>query len=981
MRSRLNDLAARIRHCRVLEEGQALHREILASSGAIDSTYLANLLIAMYAKLSSIGDAKRVFDGIQEKNVFSWTMIVTGFAQNGHYSEAIEHYWRMLYDGGALPDAFIVSSVLSSCSSLGSLVEGRRIYEAIAEDSRLSQDTVVRNSLVTLYGKCGSLEEAAKIFYSTPRPDVVTWNAILSACSQQKNGREALKFVQAMQQRGVRPQAATLTCVLDACSSQGECQEGERVYESAVASGFVECDLLLGNSLITLYGKCRRLEDARRILDWMPFKDVVSWTIMTGAYAQNGRFLEGLKLLEVMDFEGFEPDAVTFVSVLDCCANLQDLVRGRLIHQRIEACSLELSVTDCLVNMYGKCGSLEEGKMVFDRTAGKNATVGLWNSIVGSYARLGHGHQALQLFREMDLEGMKPDKLSFYAAFEACVSIRGLKEARALDRSSGIEGDIGFESAVINLYSRVGSYEDAMAKFENMSQRDVVSWNGIIAACNQQSRPANSIVMFRKMELEGLRGDRSTFTSVIEACACLPDLTLGQLLHYRMITLGCELDTVLGTNLINMYSRCDVPDKAIEVFDAMHNKSVVVWTAMIAAHSQQGQGLEALELFKRMDIEGVRADKVAFSLVLDVCANLAALAQARILHATVAGTELEQDMVVKNTLVNMYGKCGKLNEARQVFEKMASKDMVSWTSIIAAYAQQGSASAAFELFHAMQQAGEAIDTVIFVKVMSGCNHAGLLKDARNWFVSMLQDYGLSPVNENYACILDLLGRLGQLQDVEDLLENMTLEPDFIAWMSFLNACKVHKDMKRGVRAAQRLVQLNRRNSASYVLLSDIHAVCGKFDAAAKLRRRIGRDCGKKVPGLSWIEIKDKVHKFASGSRTHPRNDEIFAELQRLGVLMREAGYVPDTEVVLMDVEEEEKEQVLCYHSEKQAMAFGLISTPSGTPLRVVKNLRVCTDCHTATKFISKITGRQITVRDANRFHEFKDGFCSCKDYW
>ncbi|EFJ30892.1 hypothetical protein SELMODRAFT_88791, partial [Selaginella moellendorffii] len=215
-----------------------------------------------------------------------------------------------------------------------------------------------------------------------------------------------------------------------------------------------------------------------------------------------------------------------------------------------------------------------------------------------------------------------------------------------------------------------------------MSQRDVVSWNGIIAAFNQQFRPANSIVMFRKMELEGLRGDRSTFTSVIEACACLPDLTLGQLLHYRMITLGCELDTVLGTNLINMYSRCEVPDKAIEVFDAMHDKSVVVWTAMIAAHSQQGQGLEALELFKRMDIEGVRADKVAFSLVLDVCANLAALAQARILHATVAGTELEQDMVVKNTLVNMYGKCGKLNEARQVFEKMASKDMVSWTSII-----------------------------------------------------------------------------------------------------------------------------------------------------------------------------------------------------------------------------------------------------------------------------------------------------------
>jgi pentatricopeptide repeat protein len=246
---------------------------------------------------------------------------------------------------------------------------------------------------------------------------------------------------------------------------------------------------------------------------------------------------------------------------------------------------------------------------------------------------------------------------------------------------------------------------------------------------------------------------------------------------------------------------------------------------------------------------------------------------------------------------------------------------------------------------------------------------------------MRPDYCIAPELEHYGCIVDLLGRSGRLEEAWDFIQKMPIEPGVALWRSFLGACKVHRNIELGEYVAKRLFDLDPENAGHYVVLSNIYAAAGRWDDVEKVREMMKGRRVKKEPGRTWIEVNNKVYAFAIGDKVYPQKQEIFAMLERLSGQMKAAGYVPDINFVLHDVEDEQKEHILSHHSEKLAIAFGLISTPPGMLIRIVKNLRVCGDCHSATKFISKITERELVVRDANRFHHFKDGQCSCADYW
>lgn len=404
---------------------------------------------------------------------------------------------------------------------------------------------------------------------------------------------------------------------------------------------------------------------------------------------------------------------------------------------------------------------------------------------------------------------------------------------------------------------------------------------------------------------------------------------------------------------------------------------------MIAAYVYHGHGGETLRLLHLMQLEGVKPNEITFTSVISACANVAALEQGNQVHASIIKNGYIFYDKLANALVDMYSKCGKLGYARQMFDKMPQRDVVSWTTILAAYGKQGHGKEVVKLFEQMQMAGIRPNHVTFLTVLSACSHAGLLEEGLHYFHSMSQDNhnGILPTAEHYACVVDLLGRAGCLVEAHDVISKIPFEPTADIWGSLLGASRIHNNIELGECAAGHLFELDPHNAGHYVVMANIYAAAGKWEGVAMVRK-IMKDRGvKKVPGCSWIEVNKISHVFSTGDRSHPKSEEIYAVLETLGTEMKELGYVADTNFELHDVEQQHKEHALCHHSEKLAIAFGLITTPPGSPIRIIKNLRMCGDCHSATKFISKISGREVVVRDSNRFHSFEGGLCSCGDYW
>lgn len=334
----------------------------------------------------------------------------------------------------------------------------------------------------------------------------------------------------------------------------------------------------------------------------------------------------------------------------------------------------------------------------------------------------------------------------------------------------------------------------------------------------------------------------------------------------------------------------------------------------------------------------------------------------------------------------MYAKCGCLNFSRKVFDEMPKTNVITWNVLIMAYGMHGQGKEALNLLRTMttqvpQGSEVQPNDITFIAVFAACSHSGLVDEGLKLFYNMREEYGIDPKSDHYACIVDLLGRAGKLDSAYELINNMDVKYDRAGpWSSLLGACRVHKNVKLGEIAARNLIEAEPHVDSHYVLLSNIYASVGLWEKAMEVRKNMKQMGVRKEPGCSWIEFGDKVHRFLASDSSHPRSEQLYDFVEDLSERMRKEGYVPDTSCVLHNLDEEEKESLLCGHSEKLAIAFGILNTPPGSIIRVAKNLRVCNDCHTATKFISKLEGREIILRDVKRFHHFKDGICSCGDY-
>ncbi|OVA12533.1 Pentatricopeptide repeat [Macleaya cordata] len=684
--------------------------------------------------------------------------------------------------------------------------------------------------------------------------------------------------------------------------------------------------------------------------------------------------------------DGLRPDVATLVTILPVCAGEGEVEMGRLVHGLAVRLGLnqELMVSNALVDMYVKCGYMSDAQILFDKIVHKNVVS--WNVMIGGYSREGKVDGTFNLLCRMQMmeEKMRANAITILNVLPACLEqseLRSLKELHGYAFRNGFQYDEMVANALIAAYAKCGSMSAANSVFDGIETKTVSSWNALIGGNAQNGDPRSAMDLFLQMTFSGLEPDWFSIGSILLACAHLKSLSDGKAIHGFVLRNGLEMDSFIGISLLSLYIRCGKPLSARIFFDGMDEKTKVSWNAMIAGYSQNGLPENAINLFREMQQDSIQPSEVAIMSVLTACAQLAALRLGKEAHCFTLKADLTEDAFISSSLIDMYAKSGSIEQSRRVFDGLVEKDAVSWTVMITGYGIHGLGGEAIELFEMMQREGLKPDRYTFIGILMACSHSGLVEEGLKYFSGMQSEHKIEPKLEHYACMVDMLGRAGHLDHAASLVEEMPDEPDAGIWGSLLSACRTYGNTDLGETVSKKLLELEPNKAEHYVLISNLFAGSGRWDDVRRVRGKMKEMGLGKDAGCSWIEVRGKVYNFIAGDDTLSESEEIRRMWRVLEDKIRGIGYVPDTSSVLHELDEGEKEELLRGHSEKLAIAFGLLKMTKGATVRVCKNLRICCDCHNAAKLVSKVMQREIIVRDNKRFHHFRDGVCSCRDYW
>ncbi|KAF5181263.1 Pentatricopeptide repeat [Thalictrum thalictroides] len=539
-------------------------------------------------------------------------------------------------------------------------------------------------------------------------------------------------------------------------------------------------------------------------------------------------------------------------------------------------------------------------------------------------------------------------------------------------------------NVLISGYGKCGDVEAAKKVFDKMMLRDIVSWNSLVSSYARNGFAKEAFQVFcEALDENVITPNKVTFLSVLPAIAESGYAFWGRCIHSFILRSGIEVDSVLCSALVDMYSKCDDLDMAFQVFESNPFRGTVAsWNPMLAGLVRNQIFEEALELFRWMQFENVEPDYVTMVAILPAVADSGALSLGKWAHSYIQKKNIRINAMLGSALVDMYAKCGCIELALDVFSEVEGKTTELWNAMITGLAIHGRGRDSLKLFSQMQVEKLEIDDLTVSAILNACSHSGMVDEGLRFFSNIKDVYKMTPKIQHYGCIVDILGRAGRLEEAKNVICNiMSIKPDTIIWKSLLGACRTHGNVEIGEFAAKHLIELSPNESSSYVLMSSIYEAAGRSNDAVLTRKKMIEGGVKKEPGFSSIESRGVVHKFLVGDKSHPRAGEIYTMLNDMRDKLKVRGYQPNKQLVFFDLHDEEKEDAIFHHSEKLATAFGLINGDRGDPLRIVKNLRMCSDCHVFMKLVSEIYNQEIVVRDHNRFHHFVNGNCSCMDYW
>ncbi|KAI4383974.1 hypothetical protein MLD38_009751 [Melastoma candidum] len=803
----------------------------------------------------------------------------------------------------------LLSKLLWRCCAAKSFGLGKSVHARVILLG-LSKDPKLRIHLVTLYAKSRDFACARELVDQSPEPDTVSWSALISGYAQNGHGEEAILAFREMRRLGLEGNEFTLPSVLKSCSLVEDLVIGRQVHGEVVVTGY-EGEEFVANTLVVLYAKCGSL-GIRGEASFM-FEEMVSF--------------------------GVKPSGFTLSSLLGACAGLEDCTLGMKVHGYLVKLGYDVDIfaKNALVDMYAKAGNLDCANLAFKEIPVPDIVS--WNAIIAGCV-LHEGHcEALTLFERMKRLGAVPNLFTLSSAAKACSGLELKDLARQLHshiiKLNG-ESDKFLSVGIVDMYSKCNSLADAETAYESMQEKDIIVFNALLSGYSQNGEDSKVMTFFADTFKEGLGFNQTTLSALLKSAAAVKENVFCSQVHTISLKSGFISDAQVRTTLVDVYGKCGRVDDAQKAFEMAPREDVLATTALMSAYAQYGQGEESVKLYIKGLNQGVQPDPFFCSSLLNACANLSAYEQGKQAHTHILKFGFLSDIFAGNSLVNMYAKCGAIDDANHVFCKLSERGTVSWSAMISGLAQHGCAEEALEFFNKMLEAGVSPNHVTLLSVLSACNHAGLVDKAKEYFDSMVEKFGVKPMQEHYACMIDLLGRAGMLEEAMEMIQTMPFEANGHIWGAMLGAARIHKNVELGEQAAKMLFVIEPENSGTIVLLANVYASVGMWDKVAEARKFMKHSKVKKEPGMSWVEIKDKVHTFIVGDRSHDRTDEIYAKLDELGDRMKRAGYVPVVETDLHNVETTEKEKLLYHHTESQTLG-GLKNLGYGVPVFAVRS--------------------------------------------
>ncbi|KAF4380410.1 hypothetical protein F8388_024703 [Cannabis sativa] len=687
-------------------------------------------------------------------------------------------------------------------------------------------------------------------------------------------------------------------------------------------------------------------------------------------------------LLELPDF-GF--DSFKYADMLQDCIENRKPRRGMGLHCEIlkRGGCLDLFASNILLNMYVKSNLLSDAHNLFKEMTRLN-TISFVTLIQG-ISESQHFVEGINLFVRLHREGHELNGFVFTTMLKLLVKMGRAElgwNLHACIFKLGHDSNAFVATALIDAYSICGHVDIASHVFNGIIFKDMVSWTGMITCYTENECFEDALELFFRMRIVGFKPNNFTFASLLKAYVGLEALDAGQSMHAFVIKSHYHDDKFVGLALLDLYTKSGDIGDACRVFEEMPKTDVVPWSFMIARYAQKDQCDEAIDLFLKMRQALVSPNEFAHASVLQACSTKGNLVLGKQIHAHVTKVCLDTNVFVSNALMDVYAKCGEIDNSMKLFVESPNTNDVSWNTMIVGFVQLGDDEKALSLFSRMLRLQIPATGVTYSSTLrASCSNAGLLEQGQAYFNSMTQEYGIEPCIEHYTCMVGLFGRLGHLDKAVELIEEIPYDPSIMLWRALLGACVIHNDVELGKQSAERILEIDPHDDATHVLLSNLYANAKRWNNVAFVRKNMKKKGVKKELGLSWIENQGAVHYFCVGDNSHSDMKLIRGMLEWLNIKTWKSGYVPNCKAILLQVEEDEKERLLWLHSERLALAFGLIRTPPGSPIRIIKNLRICIDCHAVMKSISKIVKREIVVRDINRFHNFQDGICSCGDCW
>ncbi|KAF2283153.1 hypothetical protein GH714_043483 [Hevea brasiliensis] len=827
-------LACILKSCAALSSikwGKALHSSIL-KIGHLSSHDVLKVLLNMYAKCGALSDCKKLFGevGYCDHDPVFWNILLSGFAGSRNYdAEALRLFNRMHVSNEVKPSSVTAAIILPVCARMRDIYAGKCVHCYMIKVG-METHTLVGNSLVSMYAKCGLVHNDAYVaFDSINDKDVISWNAIIAGFSENKLMDNAFRLFILMLKSKIKPNHATIANILPVCASLDRniayCF-GKEIHCYALRHNELLADVSVCNALVSFHLIVGRLKEAELLFQRMELKDLISWNAIISGYAFNGEWSKALELFqELLSSEMSGPDSVTLVSILPACAQLKNLKVGREIHSyvlRHPYLCQDTSIGNALVSFYAKCDSIEAAYHTFLMISIKDLIS--WNSMLDAFAESGHNIKFLELLHWMLKEGIRPDSITILTILHFCaylLKVDKVKETHCYSLRHGLllsDVEPTTRNAVLDTYAKCGNIEYAFKVFENLSNnRNLVTFNSMISG----------------------------------------------------------------------YVKCGLYDDACMIFNKMTATDLTTWNLMIRGYAENDCPDQAFSLFHQLQARGMKPDAVTIMSLLPACAQIASVHLVKQCHGYVVRACFD-DVHLEGALLDVYAKCGSIGYASKLFQSNAGRDLVIFTAMVGGYAMHGMGVEALGIFSHMLELGTKPDHIIITAVLSACRHAGLVDEGLKIFYSIEKLHGMSPTMEQYSCVVDLLARGGRIHDAYSFVTGMPIEANANVWGTLLGACRMYHEVELGRAVAEHLFKIEAKNIGNYVLLSNLFAADARWDEVMEIRKLMKMRYLKKPAGCSWIEVERRKNVFVAGDSSHPQRSNIYTILSTLDLQIKES---------------------------------------------------------------------------------------------